>query len=74
MKVLRFSKLQERVGLSRTHVGRLESAGKFPRRVALGPRSVGWRSDEVDAWIEARERVGPGRKIGSADENKLIRD
>jgi prophage regulatory protein len=65
MKVLRFSKLQERVGLSRTHVGRLESAGEFPRRVALGPRSVGWREDEVDAWLEARERVGPGRRIGT---------
>jgi len=26
----------------------------FPRPIALGPRSVGWIEEEVDAWIEAR--------------------
>jgi len=74
MKVLRFSKLQERVGLSRTHVGRLEKAGEFPRRVALGPRSVGWIESEVNFWLESRERVGSGKRIGGVDENKVIRE
>jgi prophage regulatory protein len=26
----------------------------FPRPIALGPRSVGWIEEEVDAWIEVR--------------------
>ena len=26
----------------------------FPRPIALGPRSVGWIEEEVDAWIAAR--------------------
>ena len=28
--------------------------GKFPRPVALGPRAVAWREDDVLAWIESR--------------------
>jgi hypothetical protein len=36
------------------HIWRLEKAGRFPRRVKLGPNSVGWVSTEIDAWIEAR--------------------
>ena len=29
----------------------------FPRPIALGPRSVGWIEEEVDAWIAARIAV-----------------
>jgi prophage regulatory protein len=36
------------------HIWRLEKVGRFPRRVKLGPNSVGWVSTEIDAWIEAR--------------------
>jgi prophage regulatory protein len=28
--------------------------GEFPRQVPLGARTVGWVSDEVERWIEAR--------------------
>jgi len=61
MKVLRWPALEKAVGLSRTHTDRLEKSGKFPRRVKLGPRSVGWLEDEIDAWIADRadERAEP---------------
>ena len=28
----------------------------FPKRIALGPNSVGWYADEVDAWVANRQR------------------
>jgi prophage regulatory protein len=37
------------------HIWRLEKAGKFPKRIKLGERRVGWDLDEVMAWIEDRK-------------------
>ena len=54
IRFLRQRQVIERVGYSPMHIWRLEKAGKFPRRVKLGPNSVGWVSTEIDAWIEAR--------------------
>lgn len=39
-------------GISRTTLNRWEAAGRFPRRIARSPRSVAWRSDEVNAWLD----------------------
>ncbi len=54
MKVLRQRKVVEKVGYSRMHIARLEKAGLFPKRIHLGPNSVGWVEAEIDAWIEAK--------------------
>ena len=29
----------------------------FPAAVQLGPNSVAWREDEVEAWLASRERA-----------------
>jgi prophage regulatory protein len=39
------------------HIARLEAAGKFPRRVRLGPNRVAWLLSEVDAWVSERLAV-----------------
>jgi prophage regulatory protein len=44
------------IPFSRVHIRRLELAGKFPRSVLLGDRSVAWRRRELDEWINARPR------------------
>ncbi len=36
------------------HIGRLEAAGKFPKRVRLGPNRVAWLLFEVDVWLNER--------------------
>lgn len=54
MKVLRPKDAAAKCGLSRMHLYRLERAGSFPKRVRLGPNSVGWLEEELDAWIRAR--------------------
>ena len=40
------------------HIDRLEKAGKFPSRIQLGQRSVGWHEQEIIEWLESRPR-GP---------------
>jgi predicted DNA-binding transcriptional regulator AlpA len=37
---------------SREHVFRLESAGKWPRRIVLSPQKVVWDLDEIIDHIE----------------------
>jgi predicted DNA-binding transcriptional regulator AlpA len=41
-------------GMSRDTIDRLESRGRFPKRVVLSDRKVGWNVDEVEQWREAR--------------------
>jgi len=52
MKVLRIKQMSEKTGLSKVSIWRLEREGKFPARVQIGKRSVGWIEQEIDDWIE----------------------
>jgi prophage regulatory protein len=36
------------------HIARLEAAGRFPRRLALGQNRVAWLLSEVEAWLDER--------------------
>jgi prophage regulatory protein len=54
MRILRKGAVKTKSGLSDASIDRREAAGEFPRRVQLGPRSVGWVEDEVDEWIAKR--------------------
>ncbi|MYA44637.1 MAG: AlpA family phage regulatory protein [Gemmatimonadetes bacterium] len=57
LKVLRYPEVQAVTGLSRKSIERRINAGTFPRPVRLGARAVGFRSDEIEAWIKARPRA-----------------
>jgi prophage regulatory protein len=43
------------------HIGRLEKQGKFPRRIPLGPRRVGWWLSSINQWVA--ERVAAGERV-----------
>lgn len=62
LRILRRPDVEAVTGLRRSRIDELERAGHFPQRVRLSDRAVGWRSDEVQAWLESRPRaadVGP---------------
>lgn len=42
-------------GLSRSEIYRREAEGRFPKRIILGPRCVGWLEAELFAWVAARK-------------------
>lgn len=57
MKIIRFDQVQELVPLSRTTLWRMERENAFPRRVKIGPNSVGWLEHEVCQWIVTRQQA-----------------
>jgi prophage regulatory protein len=53
--ILRRVQVQARTGLPRTSMYKLIKEGNFPKQVSLGgPRAVGWRSGDIDQWLESR--------------------
>jgi prophage regulatory protein len=55
MRILSKKDLRPLVLYSPAHIDRLEKAGRFPKRVQLGPCRVGWVESEVLEWL--RERI-----------------
>lgn len=58
--LLRLGDVLLRVGLSRSSVYRLVATGEFPSPVRLGARSVAWRAEEVDQWVDRRPSAKQG--------------
>lgn len=55
-KLLRLRAVCDATALCRSSIYQLERDGLFPKRVAIGPRSVAWREEEIRIWIDARQR------------------
>ena len=49
--LLRIEEVRGRTGLSTATIYRREAAGTFPRKVRMGPKTVGWYRTDVDAWV-----------------------
>lgn len=53
-QVLRLPQVCALTGLCRSMIYRMEAEQRFPRRIKLGCRSVGWIEGEVQDWISRR--------------------
>lgn len=61
IRVLRLTQVREATGLSRSMIYQLEAENRFPKRIRLGTRAVGWLQNEVHAWISSRLQVARTR-------------
>ncbi|MCK1498915.1 MULTISPECIES: AlpA family phage regulatory protein [unclassified Bradyrhizobium] len=53
-KLLLFPELSDHgVPFGRRYIDRLEAEGKFPRRVPIGAKRVGWVATEIEGWVSA---------------------
>ncbi|MCK1324225.1 AlpA family phage regulatory protein [Bradyrhizobium sp. 156] len=53
-KLLLFPELSDHgVPSGRRYIDRLEAEGKFPRRVPIGAKRVGWVAAEIEGWVSA---------------------
>jgi prophage regulatory protein len=50
------------------HIHRLERAGRFPRRLQLGPNRVGWRLVDIERWINERVPVAAATPTDADDQ------
>ena len=55
-RLFSFAELKPVLGInfSRVHLGRLERAGKFPHRIKVSDRRVGWLESELERWRKVR--------------------
>jgi prophage regulatory protein len=54
-RLLRYKDLKMKgIMWTRVHVDRLEKVSKFPKRVHLGPGTVAWVEDEIDAYVAGK--------------------
>jgi prophage regulatory protein len=54
VKVLRLPQVCEVTGLRRSMIYQLEAEQRFPRRIKIGVRAVGWIQGEVQQWLVQR--------------------
>ena len=54
MRIIRTEDLTRRLGLSRATILRNVKAGRFPAPIKISQRAIGWRIDDVEAWIAAQ--------------------
>jgi prophage regulatory protein len=72
-RLLTFDELRDHgVPFHRSHIHRLETKGKFPRRVPIGDSRVGWIEEEVDDYVAGKIKARSTRAgtIGSAGSKK----
>lgn len=54
LQMLRLPQVCKVTGLGRSMIYQLEAEQKFPHRVRIGMRAVGWVESEVQAWLAIR--------------------
>lgn len=63
-KILRRRQVEEITGRKKSALYADIRAGRFPQPVRIGSDSpngaVGWYADEVEAWLESRQRTSVG--------------
>ncbi len=51
IKILRLPRVCEMTGFRRSMIYHMEAELRFPKRVKIGTRAVGWLESEVQAWL-----------------------
>ena len=62
-QIFRLPDVVRLVGVSRATVWRWVANNLFPAPVRLGPRAVGWRRSDLDAWLASRPQQGTEQAI-----------
>ncbi|EAA7252794.1 AlpA family transcriptional regulator [Salmonella enterica subsp. enterica serovar Newport] len=55
-KLIRFPKVIEMTGRSRTRIYADIKSETFPKPIRIGPRSIAWVEQEIIDWLEERKK------------------
>jgi prophage regulatory protein len=64
IQILRLPQVCELTGLGRSMIYQLEADDRFPKRIKIGIRAVGWLQAEVQAWLRTRIQFSRGLPSG----------
>ena len=62
-RILRLAQVRLLTGLCRSSIYQLQAQRRFPQRVKIGPRAVGWVEDEVQSWLLEKIAASRGGEI-----------
>ncbi len=54
LQILRLPQVLQVTGLCRSMIYQLEAANRFPQRIRIGSRAVGWLHSEVQDWLDSQ--------------------
>ncbi|AYV15364.1 MULTISPECIES: AlpA family phage regulatory protein [Shewanella] len=54
-RIVREDERKRITSISRSQAYQLEKLGRFPKRILIGSRSVGWRFSELMEWVKNRQ-------------------
>ena len=64
-RALRLSQVSELTGLGRSMIYQMQAEGRFPQRIKLGERAVGWLESEVRDWLATRIETSRDKQRGA---------
>jgi prophage regulatory protein len=64
-RALRLRQVSQLTGLGRSMIYQMQAEGRFPRRIKLGQRAVGWLESEVRDWLATRIETSRGNQRGA---------
>ncbi|MCA3519921.1 MAG: AlpA family transcriptional regulator [Rhodobacter sp.] len=53
-RIHRLPEVMQRTKLGRSTIYSLVAAKQFPQPIKLGPRAVGWSTNEISNWLQKR--------------------
>jgi prophage regulatory protein len=59
-RILRLKEVCKVTGLGRSCIYQLQAAKRFPHRIKIGLRAVGWLEDDVQKWLA--DRIAESRR------------
>ena len=62
-RIIRLTEAKNLSGLSRSSIYSLMNEGKFPQKVNIGSRAIGWVENEIQDWIEERVSTRPSKGV-----------
>ena len=65
--VIRLPELQSLTGRKRSAIYEDIAAGRMPRQIKLGPRSVGWLRSDIERWLSERVAASRGTLGGAVN-------
>ena len=64
-RALRLRQVSQLTGLGRSMIYQMQAEGRFPQRIKLGERAVGWPESEARDWLAARIETSRGNQRGA---------
>jgi prophage regulatory protein len=60
-RALRLKQVCQLTGLGRSMIYQMQAERRFPQRIKLGERAVGWLEREVQEWLAQRIEISRGK-------------